>query len=148
MPTNAAIEGIEERLERIEELLLAQQDQRGAVTSSPAGDEEFTLAGKLDMALLADILQLVSTNSLSGVFSVESFGFEVQLYFHEGDICHAEGPDMEGESAVFAVLSLEGGRYRFCETTEPPPRRTIQSKTQFLILEGLRRVDETRAGAE
>jgi hypothetical protein len=44
-------------------------------------------------------------------------------------------------------MAVDPGTYKFVETTTAPKQRTIQSKTQLLILEGLRRVDEDRASS-
>ena len=52
----------------------------------------------------------------------------------------------QGEEAVYALMAHIDGRYSFRETAKPPAKRTIEGNTQFLILEGLRRLDEMGAG--
>jgi hypothetical protein len=141
---------LEERLAVVERDL-GQNGGRAAApaTASSATNAmgDCTLGGSLKSGLLPDLLQLISSNQLSGTFFVTHGKVELRLYFSEGEIVHADGPGVVGESAVFAVMAVDTGTYKFVETTAPPDKRTIQSKTQLLILEGLRRVDEERAGA-
>jgi hypothetical protein len=134
------------RVAGIEELL-----REGGVASSSAQAQlappDSTFGGILKEGLLADMLQFASSNHMTGVFTVDDGeGTEVHFYFDEGEIVHAEGPDAVGESAVFTGMAFMSGSYYFRETDELPEERTIESKTQFLILESLRRVDEDRAG--
>lgn len=104
------------------------------------------IAGVIRGQLLSDVLQLLSSNSMTGVFTVECRRAQTTLYFDAGRIVHAEGSGLEGEQAFFSIFAFEGGRYYFQETSELPAQRTINSNTQFLILEALRQIDESRAG--
>lgn len=104
-----------------------------------------TISGMVIEGILADMLQMVSSNVMTGIFTVESNGAEIRLYFCEGEICHGDGLDLSGESAFFAAMAVEEGRYFFNETDDLPEQRTISSKTQFLILEALRQIDESKA---
>jgi hypothetical protein len=96
--------------------------------------------------MLSDMLQLVSSNAMSGLFVVEGEGVRCELYFDEGRMCHAKSKDLEGEQAFFSAFGFEQGKYRFRESTELPEARTINSSTQFLILEALRQIDEANGG--
>ncbi len=112
----------------------------------PLTTADWTLGGLLQEGLLADLLQLVSANVMSGVFSVMCETNRVDLFFNEGELHHATSDDgQSGESAFFAAMAVEQGRYCFRETTDLPTERTISNKTQFLILEALRQIDEARA---
>jgi hypothetical protein len=114
--------------------------------SDPLASVDWTLGGVLQEGLLADMLQLVSSNVMSGVFSVVSEDRRVDLFFNEGELQHATGDGLTGESAFFAAMATEQGRYCFRETKDLPPEKTISKKTQFLVLEALRQMDEARAG--
>ncbi len=137
------LRALDRRVAAIEEILLS--GQLPAAGAEPSLPPDHAFGGILREGLLADMLQLVSSNMMSGEFVISGQGVEVHLYFHEGEIFHGEGPDMVGESAVFCAMALERGRYYFLETDQLPEQRSIESKTQFLILEALRRVDEERA---
>ncbi len=142
-----AVERLEQRIDQLEGALLAPSTSlpRPAEVETTESAMDFALGGTLRDGLLCDLIQLVSSNAMSGVFSVKDYDVEIRLYFDEGEICHAVGPGVEGEAAVFALVARERGTYRFRETTHLPDERSIHSKTQFLILEALRRIDEARA---
>jgi hypothetical protein len=119
-----------------------------AKTSTAPGPERSAnavISGIIQGQLLSDVLQLVSSNSMTGVFSVECRRAKTVLYFDDGRIVHAAGQGLEGEQAFFSIFAFDGGRYHFEETHELPAQRTINSNTQFLILEALRQIDESRA---
>lgn len=120
--------------------------QRAEPARLPAEAGDWTFAGVIQEGILADMLQLVSSNVMSGVFSVVGDGAPIEMFFYEGELQHATSDGAEGESAFFAALATEQGRYFFRESKEPPPKQTISNKTQFLILEALRQIDEARAG--
>ncbi len=100
-------------------------------------------SGILKGQMLSDMLQLVSSNQMSGVFVIESEAGTCRLYFFEGRIRHAVGEDVTGEEAFFAAFASREGRYTFTETQDLPPETTVSSGTQYLVLEALRRMDET-----
>lgn len=105
----------------------------------------YALTGEIKEGFLADILQLLSSNEMTGVFTVEDRDSRVLLYYREGEVFHAEGEGTAGESAFFAAMAMDSGHFHFDETDKLPEERTINSQTQFLVLEALRQIDEARA---
>ncbi|MDH5673404.1 MAG: DUF4388 domain-containing protein [Myxococcales bacterium] len=143
----SALMRLEERLARIEAQLEARPAAEQAKSSGPqSGSDNYTLSGAIQGDLLSDVLQMISSNDLHGVFAVENEVGRSELYFSEGQIVHAIGPGTTGESAFFAAFALGSGRYFFTETEDLPSDRTIEGNTQFLILEALRRIDEQGEG--
>lgn len=136
------VQTLESRLQRMEETL-------GRLAEGPPTDrtparrtpEDHTFSGVLRESLMSETLQLISRNSMTGVFSVECELGAYELYVNSGEIHHGEGPGVEGEAAVFAAISVQEGRFWFREV-EIPDKRTVHGNTQFLILEALRRIDE------
>jgi hypothetical protein len=122
------------------------QDSSPPPTRAAGTDNGYTLSGAIEEGVLADILQFVSTNGKTGAFVVSYLGQEMSLYFREGQICHAAAGDMTGENALFAAMAAEEGRFHFDETEDIPDEVTIDGNTQFLILEALRQIDESRGG--
>lgn len=119
-------------------------------SSSAAGSQSdavapWTFSGRVQEGILADMLQLVSSNMMSGIFTIEDQSTKAEVIFIEGEIKHARAGSTTGEDAFFVAMSLEQGRYYFLETEDLPEETTITSKAQLLILEGLRRIDESRA---
>jgi Domain of unknown function (DUF4388) len=142
------LRSLEARLTRLEERISQRRSSRpspppnGAIAGAPEGA---TFSGVIQGQMLSDMLQLVSSNDLSGEFVVETGDQECHLYFELGRICHASAPGIEGEEAFFAAFGADSGKYWFSESADPPPKKTIDANTQFLILEALRRIDESRA---
>lgn len=129
---------VEARLARIETKLGAG----GPVSAAGSSSDGNTLSGIIAGQLLADSLQLISSNSLTGTLVITSSGVSTTLYMDEGQICHAVGEGTEGEGAVFVALAAQDGNFVFREHGDIPKKKTIESNTQFLILEALRRIDE------
>jgi hypothetical protein len=139
-----ALRSLESRLTRIEDGL---KGGAKATPSSPreGAPDDATFSGAIQGQMLSDMLQLVSSNAMSGIFVIENDNARCTLYFEEGRMCHAQNGDVTGEEAFFAAFASEGGRYHFKETSNLPPERTVSAGTQFLVLEALRRMDEGRA---
>ncbi len=147
-PVNDRIEALEQRLAQMEARLgagnqIAAAPQPAATGTVPA---DATFGGMIRETMLGDMLQLVTSQGMSGVFSVSDDQRATLLYFFEGEITHAVGDGTEGEDAVFAAMAVQKGSYFFRETNDIPDNRTINANTQFLILEALRRIDEESAG--
>jgi hypothetical protein len=146
-PLEARLVPVCERLERALDKIEARL---GAAPSAPAGElpplsPDCAMRGRIRESLLPDLLQMVTSNRWTGVFVATHGAVECRLYFDDGQACHAEAPGETGEGAFFAALALEQGEYSFIERP-PPDERTINSNTQFLILEALRQIDEKKGG--
>jgi uncharacterized protein DUF4388 len=106
------------------------------------------LAGSIQEGLLADVLQMLSANLKTGMFRISGTSGDVSIWFDSGEVSHATVGSQIGEAAFFAGLASSSGSFWFVETPDIPPERTITGKTQFLILEGLRKMDEETQGAQ
>lgn len=150
LEASMAAQGITDRLERVEQRLEQVEGRLDSQpAAAPAGDglpADSVLGGRLRDGLLIDLLQLVGSNLMTGDFCIADETSEYHLYFEEGEIRHAVGPGRVGEEAVYGAMAIEVGRYYFRETGEIPAERTVHAKTQFLILEALRQIDENSAG--
>lgn len=133
-----ALYSLEERLRKLE-----QKADPGAVPQAPP---DHLLGGVVNDSVLPDLLQMLSSNQLTGVFVAEDARMKVELYFNGGEMYHATAGETVGESALFAAFGFEGGRFYFLESDQLAGERTIQANTQFLILEALRQIDEKQGG--
>jgi len=113
-----------------------------AAAEPAAARASASLTGKLEEGLLADVLQMISANHKSGLLRIDGGADEILIWFVDGEVHHAQAGDMRGENAFFAALGESKGTFRFEEMGGDLPERSITSKTQFLILEGLRQIDE------
>ncbi len=104
--------------------------------------EPSLLSGRIEEGMLADVFQMVSANGKTGLFRVVGKNAQVDVWFVNGEVVHAASGNLSGEDAFYAALAQTTGTFSLQETADVTAERTISSKTQFLILEGLRRIDE------
>ncbi len=96
---------------------------------------------------LTDVIQLKGQNRYTGCITVEYGTQEGAIYFADGEIIHAELGDDVGEQAIYQIIKWPGGTFNIHpEMTSTVC--TIHYRTDFLLLEALRRLDEERAGAQ
>ena len=94
---------------------------------------------------LTDVIQLKGHNKYTGAISVEYGESEGVIYFVDGEIIHAEQGDETGEEAIYEIIKWPGGTFNIHpEMTSNVC--TIHYRTDFLLLEALRRLDEENAG--
>lgn len=102
------------------------------------------LKGNLSDLHIADLIQL---NCQSGARArlVAQRGDEdvVHVYFDGGDVVHADFGTVEGEEAVYELLTWETGMFEV-EQDVAAPTRSITMPWSALIMEGMRRLDEQR----
>ena len=94
---------------------------------------------------LTDVIQLKGHNKYTGCITVNYDGSEGVIYFADGEIIHAvQGADT-GEEAIYKIIKWPGGNFNVHPemTTNVC---TIHYRTDFLLLEALRRLDEERLG--
>ena len=65
------------------------------------------------------------------------------MYFSEGQVSHAVYGSLKGDAAVFKVLSWTGGNFQINFEAKTTQQSTTLN-TQGLLMEGLRRLDESR----
>jgi DNA-binding response OmpR family regulator len=110
--------------------------------SSSADREKFQ--GTLSDLHLADIIQL---KCMSGSSAVLQFtgpkGEKARVYFDRGQVRHATAPGKEGVAAFNEIVNWKGGQISEVSGAAPGPR-TITEDWQMLLMEAVRKIDETR----
>lgn len=95
---------------------------------------------------LTDVIQLKGHNRYTGAITVE-YGENVGvIYFVDGEIIHAEQGIDSGEQAIYKIIKWPGGTFNI-HPEMTSNLCTIHYRTDFLLLEALRRMDEENAGA-
>jgi DNA-binding response OmpR family regulator len=69
------------------------------------------------------------------------------VYFDQGAIVHASLDDDEGEAAIYELLTWEDGSFVLRQGV-PAPKHTVQVDWAGLLLEGMRRIDESSMRVE
>jgi len=95
---------------------------------------------------LTDVIQLKGHNKYTGAISVEYGESKGVIYFVDGEIIHAEQGDETGEQAIYEIIKWPGGTFNL-HPEKTSNVCTIHYRTDFMLLEALRRLDEESAGA-
>ncbi len=94
---------------------------------------------------LTDVIQLKGHNKYTGCITVIYGSSEGVIYFADGEIIHAVQGNATGEEAIYQIIKWPGGSFNIHpEMTSNVC--TIHYRTDFLLMEALRRLDEERAG--
>jgi DNA-binding response OmpR family regulator len=110
--------------------------------SSKPDSEKFQ--GTLSDLHLADIIQL---KCMSGSSAALQFtgpqGEKARVYFESGQVRHATAPGKEGVAAFNEIVNWKGGQISEVSGAGEAPR-TIDLDWQILLMEAVRKIDETR----
>lgn len=105
------------------------------------------LVGNLRDLKLPNLIQLNCMERNSAKLTIEHAGKYGMIYFHEGQVVHAEfDPDI-GEKALFRLLGLPEGKFKV-ENGVRAPMSTISTHWNNLLLEGLHQLDTMHASGE
>jgi DNA-binding MarR family transcriptional regulator len=100
------------------------------------------MTGTLGLFSLVDLFQLLASSSRTGRLAVEHPTGKARVYFDKGRIVHAEFNNHIGEEAVYALFADERGSFEF-QIGLPAPEESVQTSTENLMLEAIRRLDES-----
>ncbi len=101
------------------------------------------LKGDLGDLDVADLVQLHCQAGTRARLTVKHDEEAIALYFDDGQVIHAEGGGLEGEEAVYALLTWETGEFEV-EQGISPEVTSIAVPWSGLLMEGMRRLDEQR----
>ena len=126
-----------------EEILLRLQRAlyQDPLSEALTGDSE--ISGSLSQIFLPDLWQMLAMNRKNGILQVETDQISGSVYIERGEIVSAVTRNIVGEKALFRLLPLKEGKFRFLPG-KVGVRRTIFTPSQQAILEGLRHDDELR----
>jgi diguanylate cyclase (GGDEF)-like protein len=104
--------------------------------------EAVTLKGDLSDIAMQDIVQILESGRKCGRLEIHASGQTGVIFFNSGRIVDAGFRDKVGEPAVYDLLAMKQAKfeYRPSETAFP---EVISSSNTFLLLEGLRLLDES-----
>ncbi len=101
--------------------------------------------GNLHSLSLPNIIQINCTERNQAHLRLRHRQEEASVFFADGNVVHAVLGDQAGEEAIYELLGWEDGEFEL-EMDVPPPARTITTNWSGLLLEGMRRIDESAAG--
>lgn len=126
-----------------EEILLRIQRAlyQDPLSEALTGDSE--ISGNLSQIFLPDLWQMLAMNRKNGILQVEAEHISGSVYIERGEIISAVTRNIVGEKALFRLIPLKEGKFRFLPG-KVGVRRTIFTPSQQAILEGMRHDDELR----
>lgn len=110
------------------------------------GVQEKQVEGNLSQIALIDLLQIFALNRKSGMLSLARRSEQGALYLSDGMVVNARLGRVEGEKAVYRLLTWQEGKFWFFPG-QPEVEARIAVQTDHLIMEGLRQNDEMAAQA-
>lgn len=105
------------------------------------------VSGSLSEMPLPDVIQVLARTRKSGLLKVSAEDCAGDIQIGNGSIFNASFMGLRGEEALFALLSLAEGEFAL-DPTFVPSSRAIHATTEQLLLEGMRRIDESTLGEE
>ena len=106
--------------------------------------EDRALEGNLQMMSLASIIQINCEERNQAQLTLNHLGKGGTIFFNNGEMVHAETGDLVGDEAIYSLLGWEEGTFKLKMGVEPE-LITIDKNWSGLLLEGMRRIDESTA---
>lgn len=100
------------------------------------------LIGSIKDQSIADIIQFLEISKHTGRLSVQLKGRTASMILRDGKILSAQFSPLEDSEAVYAMIALQEGTFRFEPLQDIDMVERIEASSYALILEGLKRIDE------
>ena len=119
--------------------ILLQKRQRQFLDLKKDGTR---FAGRVTDMPVVDVIQTIEVSRKSGVIQFSNGPARTAtIYFRDGKVIDAEAGTLQGEDAVYRLLTWNEGEFEV-EFRTVRRRETIATSSQGLLMEGMRRLDE------
>lgn len=105
------------------------------------------MQGNLHDMAIADLIQHNCQDRKTAQLTIDHTTGRAILYFKNGKVVHATSASQRGEEAVFEILQYEDGEFNL-ELGVEPPEETITHSWTSLLIEGARRIDESKVNID
>jgi DNA-binding response OmpR family regulator len=120
--------------------ILLQKKQRSRIEERK--DVRTRFVGRLSDMPVVDVIQTIEISRKSGVIQfVGEREQQAAIYFRDGKVIDAEAGALQGEDAVYRLLTWSDGDFEVMFRTVRR-REVITVSSQGLLMEGMRRLDE------
>jgi DNA-binding response OmpR family regulator len=133
---------LKEAVQRIKRVIDKVALEKMSTSSSSDG----IVRGNLSQMNVIDLVQSLEMGRKSCLLTLTRDGEKCEMYFSEGQVPHAVYGPLNGDQAVFKVLSWAGGNFQINFEGKTTQQSTTLN-TQGLLMEGLRLLDEARRDA-
>ncbi len=133
---------IETLVARFQNILTRESIRRDGASRVRRG-----ITGDLENLGLPDIVQTLAMGMKSAHVTVTTADANGSIWFENGSAVHAQSGDEEGEQAFYKIVTWTEGEF-IIEHGVKTKKNTLTRDTMFLLMEGLRLMDETAASKE
>ena len=145
-------EGVDDYLKKDDdvETLVAQLQNiltRESIRRDGAAHVRRGISGDLENLSLPDIVQTLAMGMKSAQVSVVSGDHEGSIWFENGAAIHATAGEEEGAQAFYKIVSWTQGEF-VIEHGVKAQASTLSEDTMYLLMEGMRLVDENAASEQ
>ena len=137
------VEDLEETAARVRNILAREQVRRGKRSKAPRRG----ITGDLENLGVADIVQILAMGMKTACVTLRSNGDEGRIWLENGAARHALLGQERGEDAFYAMVGWGAGEF-VIEHNVRTRDTTIDQDALFLVMEGLRRMDEAANDGE
>jgi response regulator RpfG family c-di-GMP phosphodiesterase len=134
---------LEELMARIENVLTREAIRRHGGARRPRRG----ITGNLENLALPDIVQTLVMGMKSACVTLTCNGRTGKIWFDNGQARHAKVGRKQGESAFFEMVGWSDGEF-VIEHGVTTDRTTLERDAMFLLMEGLRLIDEGSEAAD
>jgi len=122
-------------------LLIARRTREGIATRSTTVPGRTRFTGSVADMGVVDLIQTFEVSRKSGIVHLNNLGYEAHIFFRDGKCVDAALGRLTGEEAVYRALIWNEGTFEveFSKVENPD---VIETSTQGLLMEGMRRLDE------
>ncbi|MFP4014694.1 MAG: DUF4388 domain-containing protein [Chitinispirillaceae bacterium] len=99
------------------------------------------LEGDIGGGNLLEVLQFIEIGSKTGCLMIETKGPFGLVYFNNGRIVYAAAANSQGRQAVYSILNLKAGKFRFI-LNKHPKVANLQLSTLSVLMEWTKELDE------
>jgi len=103
--------------------------------------------GSITGLQLPDLIQMNCLSQVTTALYIKKDDREGCIFFEDGQITHSEVGAIEGEEALFTILSWSAGSFRFVGGVKAP-KVSISTNWEYLLIEGMRKADEMSLALE
>lgn len=108
-------------------------------------DRRDSFTGNLSELSAIDVIQMLCIARKTTSLRLSEGQSSGVILIENGEIVHAIWDKLVGEDAFFAMMAVKNGLF-YTSPLPPDIERTIKGDWQYLLIEGLRRLDEANAG--
>ena len=113
--------------------------QNRSIDNSIAGGG---VSGSLEEMGFMETIQILANREKDALITIQSQeSNSADVYLHLGEIIHARCGELEGETAIYELLTWKSGFFQV-NTPEQLPERNVFGSTEAIMLEGCRLMDE------